>query len=512
MQASYNARSLREQELVIREELSKRMVSDPWWGWKPHDKQLPFIEAVLSGRESEAWAICANRAGKSDAAAFIGAGFARFSMDNPRYGRGEAAFKPTKGWVISPTAGQSRTVIQPKFFDNGLAASEPHPPFIPAREVDGFNQNDQILRMKNGSIIEFKSGEASTISMAGAGLDWVLIDEELAKPKYDELTIRIGGGKRLIIFGACTLLPPEGQVGGVSWMFGEMIQPWLENPGACGYKLFGWSIYDNPHLLPEEIRRLESKYPLGSVERAIRLDGEWRAGLQGSRAYTSFDRRLHVRRQDALDPRRPICWTWDFNVEPMVSLIGQREGPIFRVVRELVLDTDASIQEMVQYFHQAVPSHSGEVWIYGDASGRSRNDAIPGGRTEYGLILNMMRAFGCPIRLKVPEANPMVPDRINAVNAQLLDMEGIARVEIDPSCKELIDDLEQVLRDNRGGLKKTSNRKDPYFRRTHPSDALGYWINYEEPVRVVGVKAKLQQMLSSFKQPSYARTPMRAAR
>ena len=47
-----------------------------------------------------------------------------------------------------------------------------------------------------------------------------------------------------------------------------------------------------------------------------------------------------------------------------------------------------------------------------------------------------------------------------------------------------IADLEQVLRDSRGGIKKSHDRKDPYYRRTHISDALGYWVVKDEPVRV----------------------------
>lgn len=497
------SRDLLEQSLALREELAARVAADPWWGWRPHPKQEAFVRAILAGEVSEAWAICANRSGKSDAAAFIGAGLARFGRTNPRYSQSASApFAPTKGWVVSATGNASKSVIQPKIFDNGLAAAEPHPPFIPQREIIGFNQNDQVLKLKNGSIIEFKTAEAKTLSFAGAGLDWVLIDEECPKPIYDELTIRIGAGKRLLVFGACTLLPPEGQVGGVSWMFPTMIKPWIANPAKCDYRLFGWSIYDNPYLLPEEITRLEAKYPVGSVERAIRLDGEWLPGLQGARAYTSFDSRLHVKPQGGINPRRPICWTWDFNVEPMATLIGQRDGDIFRVHRELVIETDASVDQMVQYFHEAVPSHTGEVWVYGDATARKRNVMAPGGKTEYSVILNLMRTYGCPIRLKVPEANPLVPDRINAVNAQLRDGEGVSHVEIDPSCKELIDDLEQVLRDGRGGLKKTHNRHDPYFKRTHPSDAFGYWINYEEPVRVVSMMDRLRRVIPA---PSYGR-------
>lgn len=492
-------RDLLEQSLALREELAARMKDDPWWQWQPHPKQEAFVRAILAGETTEAHAFCANRSGKSDAGAFIAAALARFGRHDPRYGR-PGAFRPTKGWVISATAGASRTVIQPKIFDNGLAAAESHRPFIPQREVASFNQNDQILKLKNGSIIEFKTAEAKTISFAGAGLDWVMIDEECPKPIYDELTIRIGAGKRLLVFSACTLLPPEGQVGGVSWMFPVLIKPWLRDSRQCDYRLFGWSIYDNPHLLPEEIKRLEAKYPVGSVERQIRLDGEWLPGIQGSRAYTSFDARMHVKPQTNLDPRRPICWTWDFNVEPMVSLIGQRHGSTFHVYRELCLETDASIDAMVQWFHEVVPSHSGEVWVYGDATARKRNVLAPGGKTEYTVILNLMRTYGCPVRLKVPESNPQVPDRINAVNVALRDQEGVPHVEIDPSCVELIADLEDVLRDNRGGIKKVSDKHNPYFKRTHASDAFGYWINYEEPVRVGGLMERVRR---AIRQPAY---------
>jgi hypothetical protein len=491
-----------EQLLVLKQELADRQKDDPWWNWRPaNPKQDAFVRSILGGTSTESWAICANRSGKSDGAAYVGAALARFGRGNPVYGRG-GPFAPTKGWVVSATTGASKSVIQPKLFDNGLAAAEAHRPFIPDREIIDFNQNDQRLKLKNGSTVEFKTAEAKTISFAGSGLDWVLIDEECPKPIYDELTIRVKGGAPLLIFGACTLLPPEGQVGGVSWMFPAMIKPWLANRDAVGYQLYGWSIYENPHILPEEIRRLEAKYPVGTAERSIRLDGEWLPGIQGSRAYTSFDSRLHVRPQPPMDPRRPLCWTWDFNVEPMATLIGQRDGDLFRVYRELILDTDASIDQMVQYFHEAVPSHTGEVWIYGDATAKKRNDAIPGGRSEYGLILNLMRTYGCPIRLKVPESNPAVPDRINAVNVQFRDADGMPHVEIDPSCKELIADLEEVLRDNRGGLKKTHNRHDPYFRRTHSSDAFGYWVNYERPVRV---KSVMQRLAHAISQPRYGR-------
>jgi hypothetical protein len=58
--------------------------------------------------------------------------------------------------------------------------------------------------------------------------------------------------------------------------------------------------------------------------------------------------------------------------------------------------------------------------------------------------------------------------RVNAVNRLLRGEQGAVHVRIDPSCHDLIADLEQVLRDGQK-IKKTGRRSDPYFRRTTPA-------------------------------------------
>jgi hypothetical protein len=98
-------------------------------------------------------------------------------------------------------------------------------------------------------------------------------------------------------------------------------------------------------------------------------------------------------------------------------------------------------------------------------------------------VLQEMRGYRLPLTLKIPHENPRVPDRINALNRLLLDEDKRARLMIDQSCTELIADLEEVKRDKKGGILKITNKKDPYFRRTHTSDAVGYLAAFEEPVR-----------------------------
>jgi hypothetical protein len=79
---------------------------------------------------------------------------------------------------------------------------------------------------------------------------------------------------------------------------------------------------------------------------------------------------------------------------------------------------------------------------------------------------------GIRLQYHVPRANPSVRDRINLTNAKLRSAAGVVGLLLDPRCKELIKDLEQVT------YKADSNvvDKDRDRMRTHLSDALGYLL------------------------------------
>lgn len=499
-----NDRALQEELLILQEEALRRKADDPWYQWNPSPWQSRFVKDVLTGQVEEAWAFCANRTGKSDAAAFIGSSLARFGQQCPRFETPNPHVfpGPTSGWIVSVTHKNSIEVVQPKIFNNHLGRDPGHSPFIPDREIASWNVTNQILTLKNGSSIGFISAEGGAIKIAGASKDWIFFDEEPPKNIYEEAVIRVAAGRRLLILGACTLLPPEGQVGGVSWLYPEKIKPWKNNPASVSWDIYTASIYENPYISPDEIARLESIYPEGSPSRAIRLNGELIPGLSGARAYSAFQPKLHVVPQTEPSWRRPLCWLWDFNVEPLITLIGQRHGDTFRIYREIVMEDNGSIPDMCQYFRELYPNHGGEIHVYGDATGRKRS--VGGGaRSEYQLISNEMRTYPMPVRIKVPQSNPFIMDRINAVNAAFRDETGTPHIEIDPSCAELIDDFEQVQTDNRQGVKKTHNRKDPYSRRTHSSDAFGYWIAYERPVRLTPSPSTREAAKNVIKRASY---------
>ena len=507
--------SLQRKRLLILQEVSSRLKDDPLARWKPTTKQEPFVQSVLKGLKRENWFVAANRSGKTDAGAYIGATMARYGdqSDSVRaVGAKDSSItvrdRATSGWVVAVDFPTSRDVLQPKYFNNGFVpGGASHQPFIPDSEIEDWRAGDQILKLKNGSLIGFKSAESGREKFQGAGKDWVHFDEEPRKELYEETVIRVEGGRVLRVFGTCTILPPEGVAGGVSWLFPQIIQPWQAG-NLSDVGIFTASIYDNPFILPEEIRRLEGIYPEGTVANRIRLKGELLPGMGGARAYSNFTEQLHVKSQPSIHPRRPLCWIWDFNVEPMVTLIGQREGKRFRVLRELVLD-QGSLDDMCQLFYDAVPQHFAEVWVYGDATAIRRHHQS--GLSDYTIILNNMRQYGAPVKLRLPEKNPPVNDRVNAVNRALRDERGEIWLEIDPSCRELRADLLEVLFDNRGGIKKVNKRNDPYYRRTHSSDALGYWICYEDPVRLATVD-KQEGRPIKVKRPGYSFGGVRSMR
>lgn len=505
-------RKMQEQELVLLDELQRRGESDPLRLFQPHEKQKEFIESVLTSALSENWFFAANRAGKSDAGAVCGATLARYGDQGSdvKYVGGKGSSiqvrdRATSGWVSALDFPTSRDTIQPKYFDNGFVPpGSSHEPFIPEREISEWRVADQILKLKNGSIIGFKSADSGRLKYQGADKDWVHMDEEHPEDIFNEISIRVGA-RRLRRFTTATILPPVGMLGGISWTFPKIIQPWLDGLKP-NIGVFNASIYDNPHIPAEEIRNLEALFPEGSIDRKIRLNGELIPGISGSRAYSAFSSQINVAPQPDINFRRPLCWIWDFNVDPLVSLVGQMENlrgdkKLFRVHRELIISGSGNIAEMCEYFKQIYPRHGSEIWIYGDATSKGRSRQT--GKSDYTLIANEMRTYGVPVRFKVPEANPPVPDRINAVNRVCRDENAEVCLVLDPSCTELKLDMEGVLRDGRGGIKKTYNDKDPYFKRTHTSDALGYWISKEAPVKLTSRETQRKPL--KMKPPSYSK-------
>ena len=205
------------------------------------------------------------------------------------------------------------------------------------------------------------------------------------------------------------------------------------------------------------------------------------------------------------DPRFPLCWALDFNVDPLCSVIFQIRdldtqpalgGPrvaIIRVLDEIVLTNSNTVEAAKEFIRRTLPwcgcqDETGweginvtlllNVTIYGDASGNSRTTKST--RTDYELIREVFRQNSqYQINLKTNTSNPAIKDRVNAVNAQLCTVSGKRRLFVDPKCRELIRDFQQVKwkRDSAGNPTGALDNSD--WQRTHTSDALSYAVMKE---------------------------------
>ena len=120
------------------------------------------------------------------------------------------------------------------------------------------------------------------------------------------------------------------------------------------------------------------------------------------------------------------------------------------------------------------------VHVYGDASGNARQTGGAGTRTDYEVIRRCFSGEpGYTLVFRTKAANPAVKDRVNAVNAALCNSRGERACLVNPRCKHLIRDLERVVW--KPGT--TLIDKDTDHQLTHISDAAGYLIESELPLR-----------------------------
>lgn len=422
----------------------------------PHPKQQSFFE---DDETREVLFLGANRSGKTIA---LCARAAR------RVRSGAAKLI----WIVSPSNAMSRQNIAPQLFEGGGGVE----PFIPAGEIAQVRSvPDLEIIGHDGWKIVLKSCEMGRDKFAGAAVDEILFDEPPTWPVYNECAIRMGAGKRCLIRMAATLLPAPGESGGVcQWLWAEKIEPWLHGKAYADVKLQNVSMSDNPYITPEQLEVAKRLYPPGSLDRRIRIDGELLPGLLGARCYAAFERRLHVNKsigRDAIDPMLPLYVGVDVNVDPLCAIAMQQHGKVWRALEEFVL-RPGTLEELGQQLRERFAGHRHELVLCGDAMGQHRHAQT--GKTDYEILLAALSG-GPRVRTSVPVKNPPDRDRVNLANFCLGSGSAPIRLEISADCPELIADLEQVLWDPTGGhIKKSHKKDDPYYQRTHISDAMGY--------------------------------------
>ena len=330
----------------------------------------------------------------------------------------------------------------------------------------------ELLIGGNKSVILLRSLDEPE-RLRGTNLAWFGIDElsYAREEAWLRLEARLRDPKASKLCGFAVWTPQ-----GHDWIFRRFIQKPVSGYGCVRAKPF-----ENRFLLektPDYYERLESSYdPRFYQQEAL---GEY-VNSRADRVYHCFNPAVHLA-PHVYDSGTPLLWGLDFNVAPMSSVLLQSRGNMLAVIDEIVLDR-ATTEEACLEFENRYKGHHSGLEIFGDASGRSMHTT---GATDYSTLQQFLYKAGFRnVKLKVPPGNPPVLSRIQRVNALLTNALGEVRLEIDPRCKELVKDLEEVMFKKDSGV--IDKVRDP--RRTHVSDALGYVV-----WQLFGDKAKAGEM------------------
>jgi hypothetical protein len=217
------------------------------------------------------------------------------------------------------------------------------------------------------------------------------------------------------------------------------------------------------------------------------------------RAYYPFQDHLHCAKL-SYKQYSVLNLCFDFNVEPGVCAIVQEQvlpGQYERdadglqmldkpitgtgVIGEVHIPRNSNTPAVCRKIIEDWGNHPYSVRCYGDATGGSRGTAKVMG-TDWDLIRDELRpVFGDRLSFRVSRSNPDERARVNAMNTRMLAGNGVIRMMIDPAkAPNVVKDLEGV-RTLKGGSGEIDKKATPLL--THISDALGYYVEKEFPVK-----------------------------
>lgn len=324
------------------------------------------------------------------------------------------------------------------------------------------NETELTLELKNGTEISCK-GADNPDSLRGVGLDFVVLDEyQDMRPEVWEECIRptlatTGGGAIFIgtpksfnlLYDAYIMGQDKTRRAWASWQFPTIVSPFIPEH--------------------EIIQARQDMDP-----RTFRQEFEASFESVSGRVYYPFDRRIHVKKDIAFNPSLPIWVGMDFNIDPMSMVVMQEQpnGEIW-IVDEIV-QFASNVDDAAEELGRRYWRHMKATTIYPDPAGKSRQHA----RGESSL--DILREHGFT-RIKHRRKHPMIDDRVNSVNRMLMSANGEVRLYVAEHCKHTIRSFEQTM------YKEGSRDIDKAMSVEHVTDALGYCIEYNFPVRKIKV-------------------------
>lgn len=261
---------------------------------------------------------------------------------------------------------------------------------------------------------------------------------------------------------------------GFRFVYQQWVDAIKKNPSLADlYGIVHASTYDNEANLPEDyIDSLKASYPQQLFDAYI--NGRF-VNLTSGSVYPDFDRRLNST-SASIQVGEVLHVGMDFNVSNMSAVLLVVRDGLPLAVGEIVEVRDTP--EMARLLNERYRLRGHQVIVYPDASGQntsSKNASVSD--------LSILRQAG--FHVQVGGTNPAVKDRVNAVNAMILNSGGERRLLVNPdNCPKLVASLEQQAWAANGEPDKKSGHD-------HCNDALGYFIYQRYPIHSRAQRQKL---------------------
>ena len=379
-------------------------------------------------------------------------------------------------WYVAPSYRQAKRI-----------AWEPLKEMTREYWVSRPNETDLSIQLISGGTIALR-GADNYDSLRGNGLDFAVLDEyaSMAPKAWTEVlrpALADRKGRALFI----------GTPKGLNH-FHDLFQNAQEQ---AQWQSFRYTTAEGGNVTPEEVQSASGELDERTYRQEFQASFE---NLSHGVVYYAVDRKENLQEAKWREGET-LYWSLDFNVSPMSSIICRIEdrtgsedrfcGRQVRTVQVLdeILLANSNTMEMCEAFVSRIRSWGRfappyKVRLYGDAAGGSRSTA---GQSDYEIIRQFFRTEpDFQVSYHNKSSNPLVRDRVNAVNAMLRNNQGERRLLVNPCCKQLIRDLERVSwkADSNDNLLPQLDKTNPGL--THVSDALGYLIESEFALRQMG--------------------------
>lgn len=266
--------------------------------------------------------------------------------------------------------------------------------------------NETYLRIElnSGGTICLR-GADNYDSLRGDGLDFLILDEyaSIAREAWPEVLRPALADKqgRALFIGT-----PRG--------YNHFYELYQGAEGKPDWATFQFTTKEGGNVSHQELVSATHELDERTYKQEFQASFE---NLTAGRVYYAFDRDKNVEPQ-CYNPGLPLFWSLDFNINPICSVIGQRDGNEVHILDEMALpdsNTEAACRAFVEKMASLRPHsiYAPELHIYGDATGSSRKTSAS--RTDWQIVENFFNHQFCKISRKVPSSNPPVKDRVNCV-------------------------------------------------------------------------------------------------